>query len=76
MTIPQLIKSDRERKGLTQKQYGEQIGISDSYLSNIESGRKQPTIETLDKILSVIGLGSVEVLVNEKINGSKVKWLY
>lgn len=76
MTIPQLIKSDRERKGLTQKQYGEQIGISDSYLSNIESGRKQPTIETLDKILSVIGFGSVEVLVNEKINGSKVKWLY
>ena len=67
MTIPQLIKSDRERKGLTQKQYGEQIGISDSYLSNIESGRKQPTIETLDKILSVIGLGSVEVLVNNEL---------
>lgn len=48
------------------------IGISDSYISNIESGRKQPTIETLDKILSVIGFGSVEVLVNNELKKRKL----
>ena len=66
MTLPQRIKADRESRKMTQTEYGKIVGISYSYLSNIESGRKQPTLETVNKLLKVLGVDSVEKLIENE----------
>ena len=44
------IKELRKSKSLTQDEFAKQIGISRTYLSDIENNRKSPTVETLEKI--------------------------
>jgi transcriptional regulator with XRE-family HTH domain len=41
------IKFWRERRGLTQQELAEKAGISKPYLSQIETGKRQGTVETL-----------------------------
>lgn len=44
------IKELRKRAGLSQDQLGEQVGIEAKYLSRIEVGKRQPSLETLENI--------------------------
>jgi transcriptional regulator with XRE-family HTH domain len=44
------IKQIRNRKGLTQDQLAEKMEISPKYLSSIERGRENPTLDTLIKL--------------------------
>jgi transcriptional regulator with XRE-family HTH domain len=50
MEIGLKIKQLREHKGLKQIEVYTTIGMSKSYYSELEDGKKQPTIETLEKI--------------------------
>lgn len=47
MTIGVSIKHLRTVKGLKQQEVSKAVGITQSYLSLIESGKKTPTIKTL-----------------------------
>lgn len=40
----------RQKKGITQEQFAEEIKISRNYLGYIEAGKKKPTIDMLKKI--------------------------
>lgn len=42
-----ILKRYRHEKGLTQEQLSERIGISNSFLGMIETGRKRPNIDML-----------------------------
>ena len=44
------IKELRKRDGLSQDQLAEKVGIETKYLSRIEVGKRQPSLETLDNI--------------------------
>lgn len=44
------IKELREKKGLTQKELAEEIGVAQSTIAMIESGKNKGSIETLAKI--------------------------
>ncbi|WP_283692699.1 helix-turn-helix domain-containing protein [Clostridium perfringens] len=46
------LKQYRKDHGLTQNQFSEKIGISRSYLADLENGRKLANIKTLNKIAS------------------------
>ena len=50
------IKSYRNEKGLTLKYLAALCGLSVSYLSDIETGRTTPSIQTLSKITEALGL--------------------
>lgn len=50
MNIGKAIKQQRQLKGLSQKDFSLKTGLSQSYLSHIENGKKQATQSTLDKI--------------------------
>lgn len=50
--LPALVKTRRRRGGLSFEQAAEQIGISRGYLSDVEKGKKQPTVSTILKILN------------------------
>lgn len=61
-TIGENIKRVRKEKKMTQKDLGEIIGISNTYLSDIEIGRTNPSIKTLKRIAKGLEVSYVELL--------------
>jgi Predicted transcriptional regulator with C-terminal CBS domains len=49
-----IIKHFRKEKGISQKGLAKLAGISNSYLSDIEVGRTNPSLKTLLKIAKVL----------------------
>lgn len=56
MNIGVAIKKIRLKKELRQKEFSEKIGISQTYLSQIEKGRKNPSLKTLKMIAEDSGI--------------------
>lgn len=50
------IKSERLNKSLKQKELAVRAGISISYMSDIERGRTNPSIQTLKKISDALNI--------------------
>lgn len=50
MTVGKRIKNKRKEKGLTLKLLSEKCGLSISFLSDIEQGRRKPSLERLKDI--------------------------
>lgn len=55
MTAAQAIKEARRGAGLTQRRLAARSGTSQATLSAYESGKKQPSSETLRRILAAAG---------------------
>ncbi|MFD0339564.1 Scr1 family TA system antitoxin-like transcriptional regulator [Streptomyces sp. NPDC127117] len=58
-TIGRVVKSCRERKGLTQAELGTAIGYSEEQVSSVERGRRAPSeafLEKADRVLEAAGL--------------------
>ena len=49
------LKSKRKLQGLSQTQLAQQVGITQAFLAEIESGRKRPSIEVLEKLCDRLG---------------------
>lgn len=62
--IGPIIRNERIRKGLTQEELGERIGVCKAQISKIESG-KGLTIKTVTKVLNALGISASVVLKNE-----------
>ena len=62
MTVGENIKEIRKEKHLTQKQLGEQCGISESTLRQYEIGYRNPKIETIKKIADALAVPYVRLL--------------
>ena len=58
-----MIRDERLRKGLTQEELGERIGVGKAQISKIESG-KGLTIKTVTKVLDALGLSASVFLQN------------
>lgn len=54
--IGKRIKECRERLGLTQEQFAEQVGIATNYISTVERGASFPRCENLIAILNGLGV--------------------
>lgn len=54
--IPQLIKDLRSKHGLTLSMFAERTGLSLSFISDMEQGRSNGSIETWQKIATAFGL--------------------
>jgi transcriptional regulator with XRE-family HTH domain len=50
------IRQYRKKMGLTQEELAFNSGINISFLGDIERGIKKPSIETLEKLLEVLGV--------------------
>ncbi|MEV5985497.1 helix-turn-helix transcriptional regulator [Streptomyces sp. NPDC052051] len=58
-TVGRIIKTYRERKGLTQAEFGTAIGYSEEQVSSVERGRRAPSaafLEAADRVLEAGGL--------------------
>ena len=56
------IKRIRLSKKMSQGDICRELGIDRSYMSNIESGNKNPTLSTLEKIAQALGVSSSKLL--------------
>ena len=56
MQIGRAIKELRQERGLKQNEFAERCGLSQSYLSHIEKGTKEPTLNMLKQISSALDI--------------------
>lgn len=59
--IGRRIKELRKGRGLSQEALAEKMGISSKYLSSIERGMENPTLDTLIALTSALGVEFHEV---------------
>lgn len=59
------IREIRKKCGLTMKELGDRVGVSESAISQYETGKRQPDYETLLKIADYFGV-SVDYLLGKE----------
>lgn len=64
------IRSLRIEKGWTQEQLAEKVGVSDKYISKIETGNRKPSIEFYIDVSNILGV-SLDYLFYDAINVKK-----
>ena len=52
--FPQKLKELRLKKGLTQTELGEKVGVKQSTFTNWENGKREPNFETIIKIADLL----------------------
>lgn len=68
MMIGETLKRLRKIYGFTASELSSIINISPSYLSEIENGKKQPSLELLEKLSKLYGIKTSSlILLSEKI---------
>lgn len=64
-TFIQNLKFYRKQAGLTQERLAERIGMSTSYIGDMEARERFPSAETIDKIAGALGV-SASTLFDER----------
>jgi transcriptional regulator with XRE-family HTH domain len=72
MHIGKIIKEVRLEKALTQTELAQKSGISNAYLSQIESEKQEPSLDTLEKISEVLDT-PVYILFFKAINEENIQ---
>ena len=60
--IGKRLKEARRKKGLTQEQLVEKMGVSIAYLSKVETGKIHINLERLSEICHILGVTEGEIL--------------
>lgn len=68
------IKRERERLGLTQRQFAKMLDVSQSTVASWESGRTEPNLDILLKISSVFDV-SINDLINKELSDEEIMQL-
>lgn len=55
-SVGKMIREARKRKGLTQRELGEKLGIGEPTVNKYESGKQNPTVDTLKRIADALGV--------------------
>lgn len=71
ITVGNKIRTLRIRQGLSQFQLSEMIDVSPPYISNIENGVKNASIETLVKIANALQV-SIDELLDNNLNNKLI----
>jgi transcriptional regulator with XRE-family HTH domain len=56
------LKMIRTKKGISQGDIARSLGVSRGYISNIENGKTNPTLATIVRLASALGVKSDELL--------------
>ena len=73
VAIGERIAELRKAKNLSQQQFSYEAEIERSYLTHVEKGRKNISIDTLIKITGALGISLKEFFNQEAFNGKKKK---
>lgn len=56
------LKRIRKASGLTQMRLAEKSGVAQSFISDVEAGRAEPTLRTLRRLAAALGMPVSELL--------------
>ncbi len=56
------VRQLREAKGWSQEDYADRAGIHRTYVSDIERGRRNPTVTVVEKLAEPLGVSSGSLL--------------
>ena len=56
MTVAEKIKAARNAAGITQKELGNRMGVSDASIAQYESGERNPKVDTLRRLATALGI--------------------
>lgn len=56
------LKRIRTEKGLSQTDVANSLGVSRGFVSNIESGKRNPTLSTITRLANAVGVTPDELL--------------
>jgi transcriptional regulator with XRE-family HTH domain len=56
----------RKEKGFTQERFAEQSGFTQQYVSDLERGRRNPTVVTLFQLASTLGVSHVDLVLPDE----------
>lgn len=56
----------RKQKGFTQEKFAEMSGFTQQYISDLERGRRNPTVVTLFELASTLGVSHVDLVVPDE----------
>ncbi len=70
--IGAFIAANRKKKGLTQEQLGEKLGVSNKTISRWENGNYMPDLSLLEPLSKELGISLNELLAGEEIVKEKV----
>ncbi len=66
MTIGERIRDCRKKAGLSQKELGKKLNVSQQHIAQYESEKRMPKLETLQKIASALEVDINRLLGNEQ----------
>ena len=69
--VAQILRKEREKRGLSMNLVAERSGLSQQMVSYVERQMRNPTLETLLRIAAAIEIDLVDVLRNAKKAGKK-----
>lgn len=64
-----VLKEERKRKGLGIVEVAEELGITPSYISQIENGKKNPTLHVMENYAKLLGMDLFELSLRVKMTG-------
>ncbi len=67
------VKRIRLEKGMTQESFADVSGFSQQYLSDLERGRRNPTIVTLFELAGALGVGHVDLVLPDEVFRREMK---
>ena len=62
----------RREKGFTQERFAVESGFTQQYVSDLERGRRNPTVVTLFHLASALGVKPVDLVSEVENNGSAI----
>jgi transcriptional regulator with XRE-family HTH domain len=69
MTVAERIKKARKAAGVTQKELGKRMGVSDASIAQYESGERNPKYDTLQRIADALGVKVGDLLPSAPYDG-------
>lgn len=73
LSIGKRLRCIRERMGMCREKFSEKIGITDSFLGQIERGERTLSIRTLKKVVKYSGVSSDYLLFGEISNNNTIQ---
>lgn len=53
----------RQQKGFTQERFADVAGVTQQYVSDLERGRRNPTVVTLFHLATALGVSHVDLVI-------------
>ena len=64
--VGEKLRNLRERQGLTSRELGTVLGVSNSYIIRIENGKKRPSIDLVVKIARFFNVSTDQLIMDDQ----------